>query len=363
MNPVHPCLGAFLNGLPDVENLFPILAELQARGRIDLQLFVTTGLWRREPRVRKLLRQSGIPVLLRPNRLLKARFYYSRLLKRVNRMLVIGDPKIDTSVFGPRSRYYIEAGLESIWLQHGVIQNLVAFSPDDTATDFHSDPIFYWEDPSNHTARLAPGVRERIRVSGFTKRPVFPFKPPSASFAKTLAGYRKRVLICHTFRGGAYDSDQITQTYDMIRAYCQANPDVAVIVRPHRGKVRANYNKEDRKLGRDCPNVFFSLQHRGALRGMNMLDVLQLVDCMISTASTAILDSLFQGKPAALIASDWPQLNTLPDITDADSLAAFVEGGMTEPMRQLASHYGSFERNLTFVCNEIEARMGLTAQT
>lgn len=359
----RPRLGAFLNGLPDVENLFPILAELQARGRIDLQLFVPTGLWRRERRVRKLLKASGIALLLRPNRLLKARFYYSRLLQSVTRMLVIGDPKLDTSIFGTRSRYYIEAGVPSIWVQHGVIQNRVAYSPDDAPTDFHSDPIFYWVEPANHTAKLAPGVEPRIRVSGFTKRPVIPYKAPPTRFSADMAKYRKRVLICHTFRGGAHDADQINAAYSMIRKYCLSNPDVAVIVRPHRGKVRANYNKQDHKLGQDCPNVYFSLQHRGALRGMNMLDVLQVVDCMVSTASTAILDGLFQGKPAALLASDSPQLQTLPQITDKASLEAFIEGGMTAPMLQMVEHYGAFDRNLTFVCDEIEASMGLSAET
>ena len=357
MSAPRPRLGAFLNGVPDVENLFPILSDLHKRDRIDLRLFVTTGLWLRDTRVRRQLKTSGVPIILRPNRLMKARFFYSRLLKTVDHMLVIGDPKLDTSAFGKRSRYFIEAGMPSIWVQHGVTQHLVAYSADDPASDYHSDPLFYWEDPARHTAQLAPGVTDRILVSGFTKRPYLPIMRPSQAFADMLSSYKKRVLICHTFRGGEHDADQVNWAYSMIRDYCRSNPDVAVIVRPHRGKTRANYNQNDKDLGAACPNVFFSLQYRGPMKGMNMLDVLQLVDCMISTASTAVLDALYQAKPAAVMASDSPQLSTLPEITDSASLANFVGGGMTDAMHRMVAHYGPIDDNIAYVCNEIEAKL------
>lgn len=357
MTAPRPVLGAFLNGVPDVENLFPILQPLHERGRVALQLFVTTGLWRRERRARALLRASGIPLRLRPNRLLKAPFYYRRLFGQVDGMLVIGDPKIDTSVFRPRSRAMVAARLPTIWVQHGVIQYRVAYSPDDTPTEFHSDPILYWEDAAHHTARLAPDVAPRIRVTGFTKRPVFPVRAPSERVRRALARYRKRVLFCHTFRGETHDISDIRWCYDLIRDFCRANPDVLVIVRPHRGKVRRAYNMHDTALAREVPNVMFSLQHGGPLRGLNMNDALHLVDCMVSTPSTAVLDSLFAGLPTAVIACNSPQLARLPALTDLASFQSFLDAGMTPEMLRMRDHYGSFDRNIAQACDAIEERM------
>jgi hypothetical protein len=355
-----PVLGAFLNGVPDVENLFPILSDLHARGDVEVRVFVTSGLWWREPRVREVLKASGVKMLLRHNRLMKMPWYYKRLLRDVDAMLVIGDPKIDTSIFGKRSAAMIPLGKPTFWMQHGVIQNKIAQTLDGAVTDFYSDPIFYWVDPSHHSVELAPGVVERIRVCGFVKRPILRVKTPGAAFTNELARYRKRVLLCHTFRGGEYDADQINWAYDMIRDYCHKNPDVAVIVRPHRGKERANYNAHDKALAKDCKNAYFSLQHRGPRKGMNMNDVLNLSDCLISTASTAILDGLYMGKPAAMIVNDRPQLATLPEITDVESLTAFIEGGFTAPMQEMVELYGDLDRNIAFVCREIEAALGVT---
>jgi hypothetical protein len=118
----RPFLGALLNGVPDVENLYPVLAGLRDGGRVELDLFVTSGLWRREARVRKLLRGSGMAYRVRPNKLMKAGVYYRRLLRGVDRLLVIGDPCNDESVFGARGRYIREAGIPTIHMQHGVIQ-------------------------------------------------------------------------------------------------------------------------------------------------------------------------------------------------------------------------------------------------
>ena len=357
MSAARPVLGAFLNGVPDVENLFPILQPLHDRGRVALQLFVTTGLWRRERRARTLLRASGIPLRLRPNRLLKAPFYYRRLFGQVDGMLVIRDPKIDMSVFRDRVRAIADYKLPTIWVQHGVVQFRVAYSPDDSPTEFHSDPILYWEDAANHTALLAPDVLPRILVTGFTKRPVFPVCQPPERVRRELARYRKRVLFCHTFRGETHDITDIRWCYELIREFCRANPDVLVIVRPHRGKVRKAYNMHDTALGRDVPNVMFSLQHSGPLRGLNMNDALHLADCMVSTPSTAVLDSLFKGLPTAVIACNSPQLARLPALTDLASFQSFLDGGLTPEMERMRNHYGSFERNIALACDAIEERM------
>ena len=202
-------------------------------------------------------------------------------------------------------------------------------------------------------------MSERAKVSGFLKRAILNVMSPPVDFERQLAIYRKRVLFCHSFRSGEFDATKITWAYDMVREYCHKNPDVSVIVRLHRGKKRANYNAHDKALAKDCKNAYFSLQHRGPMKGMNMHDVLHLSECLISTASTAILDGLYMGKPAALIANEHSQLATLPEITDVESLTAFVEGGFTAPMQEMVELYGDLDRNIAFVCREIEAALGV----
>ncbi len=351
-----PRLGVFLNGLPDVENLWPLLAYLHAGGQIDMTCFVTTALLRREPRVRGLFQGVGLVPVVRPNRLMKWRFWYARALRDIDRMLVIGDPATDRSAFGARSRWIAVQGLPSTFVQHGVIQDGVTYVQTPRRVEFHSDQIFLWQPAADCAVDFASGVAERITVSGFIKQPVFAPRPPDAATKGWLAGFRQRVLICHTFRterqSGLADS-----FYAMIDAFLADHRDIGVIIRPHRGKERSSYAAAERALQARHPNLRFSYAHTGPFRGMTITDVLALVDCLVSTPSTALLDGLYQDLPTAQMARDFTMFDALPQVTDAASLAAFIAGGWTRDMAEVRATYGDVSANLARIAGQIAARM------
>ena len=143
-----PVLGAFLNGVPDVENLFPILSDLHTRGDVEVRVFVTSGLWWREPRVREVLKASGVKMLLRHNRLMKMPWYYKRLLHQVDAMLVISDPKTDETAYSKRSSDICALQKPTFWVQHGVAQNKITYSSEGGDVDFSSEIVFFWIDQS-----------------------------------------------------------------------------------------------------------------------------------------------------------------------------------------------------------------------
>lgn len=335
------CVGAFLNGLPDFETLFPILARLATRPEVSLRVYATSSLIWGERRVRPCLAQAGISPIVRPNRLMKFASWYRRALDGLDAALVLSDPLNDRTGHGDRTRTMAELGLPTIYLQHGVIQTDLTFRAHDRPIDFHSDLIFLFEPLDGDAAVFTPGVTDRMEVGGFYKAASLPPKPPPAAIAARLSRYRKRVLFCHSFRWhGRYTDAQVDAFYGMVEAFCRANPDIAVIIRAHRGKRRGAYNAHDRRLRGRAPNVFFSFHHTGPFRGMSMTDAVALADCVVSTASTALLDALFLGRPTAVYLNDSPKFDALPQVGDAESLSDFVEKGWTDGMQAVVERYG-----------------------
>lgn len=352
----RPKLGVFVNGIPDFENLYHLLWRLKARGRIDLRVFTTSGLLRLEPRTRALFRGAALDPVIRPNRLMKWPVWYRRVLRDLDMVLTLGDPLNDQSNHGHRTAHMADIGLPTIYAQHGVIQEDVTYRKHDRTIDFHSGLIFLFEPLGANRTLFAPGVTDRMTVSGFLKKPSLPPKPPQAGFAADIAGYRQRLLFCHSFRwAGRYSGADIDAFYGMIEGFARAHPDVAIIIRAHRGKRRGAYSDYDRKLQAAVGNVYFSYQHSGPMKGMTMTDVLALSDVVVSTPSTALLDALYAGQPAGVYLNDSEKFAGLPQVSDAAGLAALSAGGMTDGMRDLLRRFGDVDANIERTCDQIEA--------
>jgi hypothetical protein len=334
-------LGVFLNGLPDFEALYPTLDALARQPGVALHVFATTSLMRAEPRVRPRLADAGIVPTVRPNRLMKAAPWYRRALREMDAALVLSDPLNDRTGHAPRSVAMATMGLPTVYLQHGVIQTDLTYRAHDRPVPFHSGLIVLFEPLDDRAAVFAPGVTDRMVVGGFCKSALLPHRRPSPSVMARLGRYRQRVLFCHSFRwDGRYSDAQVNGFYDMIDRFCRAHPDIAVIIRAHRGKRRGTHRDHDRRLARAAPNVFFSFQHAGALRGLTMTDAVALCDRVVSTASTALLDALYLDRPTAVYLNDSDKFASLPQVSDADSLAAFAGLGWTGGMQAVIERYG-----------------------
>lgn len=359
---VRPKLGVFVNGIPEFENLYHLLWRLRARDRVDLRVFSTTGLRRLEPRTRALFAQAQIHPVIRPNRLMKWRPWYRQALGGLDAALSLGDPLNDHSNHGHRTAHMAAIGLPTIYLQHGVIQEDVTYRKHDQAIDFHSELIFLFEALGENRAIFAPGVADRMEVGGFFKKPSLHPKPPAAAFATELAGYRQRLLFCHSFRwAGRYSGADIDAFYAMIATFARSHPDVAVIIRAHRGKRRSAYSDHDARLQSVVDNVYFSYQHFGPMKGMMMSDAVAMSDVVVSTASTALLDALYEGLPTGVYLNESEKFMGLPQVSCAASFAALSANGFSDGMQEIVVRYGDVDANIDRICDRIEGYLSQRA--
>ncbi|WP_071675544.1 hypothetical protein [Nioella nitratireducens] len=345
-------IGVFLNGLPDFEALFALLRVLAARGRVDVNVFATTALARKEPRALPLLRGAGMVPVVRPNRWLK--HLYRPYLKRFDILLGLSDPATDETAHGKRTAAISRAGKPCVSVQHGVIQRDWTYSDSGGPLPWDSALVLLYEPPDPSV--FGPAIGKAASV-GFLKPAVLDPRPLPPGVAPAVAAYRQRLLFCHSFRWqDRFSQEQIRTCYDLIEGFARANPDVLTILRSHRGKKRAPMAELDRRLAA-CPNVVLSHQGSGPLRGMTMTDILAVSDLMVSTPSTALLDGVYAGRPAAVFANDSDKFTGLPQITDPASLQAFSDAPHSSAAScdALRNRFGDIASNLDNAAEEIEA--------
>jgi hypothetical protein len=353
-----PTLGVFLNGVPDFETLFPVIARLQSRGDLRLRVYATTKMMRLEPRIRALLKEAGIRASVWPNRLQKMAF--PLWMRGIDAVLTLGDPLTDVSGHKRRMRYLARTGMPTIYLQHGVIQLGLTYAYERDEIPFHSNLIYLFEPLAENRALFSEDTRSRMRVSGFLKQAVLPPKSVPQSIAGTLASYKQRILLCHSFRWNSrFPAPVVQDFYEMVEAFAKAHPETGLIIRSHRGKRRSMHASFDDALAKRCPNIHFSYHHQGALKRLSITDALALADMMVTTASTTVLDAAYLDKPVALYRNDSDKFQGLPNIEtlpDLEHFAAHPE--TTQPaLKALRNHYGDLETNLTRTADEIAGFM------
>jgi len=334
--------------MPEFENLFPIASRLRARGRVDPVCFVPLEATWRERRLRKLLRASEPSVTLRPNRLFK--MVPGRYLSRADANLTMLDPLPDSGPNQHRSQVILARRIPTIVVQHGVLQGHIAVRVDMDDVDYSSDRLLLFE-PLMDTNVLSEKSKQKVRVVGFIKPALFLPRPPRTA----LPDHDKAILLCHSFRWqGRYQDADVDRFFGLVKSYAARHPRHLLIVRGHRGKVRKNYRVQTRDLAQ-CPNVVISHAYEGPLRGMSMTDVLGLCDICISSASTAVLDSIYMGKPTAVYENDHHVFRDLPDIVDMETMERFIAVQTDNSMAEMIAHYGTIAQNVDRACSEIES--------
>ena len=355
-------LGAFLYGVPEFEALYPLLERLNERGELELKIILPSSLCRLEPRVPKLLNEAQLPYQMLYSKVIK--YFYWGCFRGINALLSISDPFMDNRrAHKRRNRYLINLNLPSIYVQHGVIQtdlnsgNPITWGFPKKQTNFYSIAAFLMEYP-NQTQQesFTESALSRVEVSGFIKKPCFPPKPLPSRIASQLSKYEVRLLICHTLRSNEFNEIEIQPFYSMIEKFATDNRNIGVIVRPHRGKRRKRYELHERRLEKKCNNVYFMYHHHGPLKRMSIIDAVSITDMVISTPSTAILDSIYMGKPVAVCLNYHAIFESLPQISDANSIENFVVNARNnqEGAEQLIARYGNIDKNIEQTCLKVE---------
>lgn len=351
-----PQLLAYLNGMPDIESTYPLLARLHARGKIEVRAIVYSKQLRKEPRLPEAFRAYGFTP--ESGSKLSMKLLFRREIRKSDAVLSIADPFWDSTTRKQRGTYMRKIGKPSIWLQHGAYQLGVNGPLTDKPMAYYSDKLLFWEPLGDNRILFADDVPEKIDTVGFTKQNILPPCTWGPEVAAWQVRYPRRLLVCQSFRwgNGRYSKGNIQYFYDLIENTLDRNPNLGIIIRSHRGKIRKNHRDHDNRLAKKYPNILFSKYYSGPLAKASIHDVLDLCHAMVSPTSTTVLDCVYSGRPAAVFDEGLTIFPHLPQIADVSSLEAFLEQIDTPGPEQaeLIERFGQFCENLDRAAASIE---------
>jgi len=255
--------------------------------------------------------------------------------------------------------HLIKNKLPTLFFQHGLIQVDVNNGNPLKKIDYYSDAIFLMDQPCQFQKKhYAEDSFNRLEYSGYIKKPCFTPNPIEKNIYAKLQSYESRVLICHSLRDESRDSsEKFHSFYSMIRQFATRYPRVGIILRSHRGKRRLkSYYSYDRQISEECKNVHLMYKHHGPLKRMVLSDALSLADWVISSPSTAILDSIYTGKPTAVYLNSHEVFSDLFQISNAIDLGQFVEGLVDHNVgaHRIINRFGDVNKNINKTCSKIE---------
>lgn len=351
-----PQLLAYLNGMPDIESTYPVLARLHTRGKIDVRAIIYSRQLRKEPRLPEAFRFFGFTP--ETGSKLSMKLLFQRAIRKCDAVMSIADPFWDSTTRKQRGTYMRKIGKPSIWLQHGAYQLGVNGPLTDKPMAYYSEKLLFWEPLSDNRALFTADVPEKIDVVGFTKQNILPPRTWGPEVAAWQARYPRRLLVCQSFRwgNGRYSKDNIQQFYDLIEQTLDRNPDLGIIIRSHRGKTRKNHSAHDERLAKKYPNILFSKYYSGPLAKASIHDALDLCHAMVSPTSTTVLDCVYSGKPAALFDEGlaiFPHLPQIANVQDIEIFLAQIDQPGPE-QGQLIERFGRFDDNLDRAATVIE---------
>jgi hypothetical protein len=351
-----PQLLAYLNGMPDIESTYPVLARLHARGKIDVRAIVYAKQLRKEPRLLDAFRTYGFTP--EKGSKLSMKLLFQRAIRNANAVLSIADPLWDSTTRKQRGTYMRKIGMPSIFLQHGAYQLGVNGPLTEGEMPYYSEKLLFWEPLGDNRALFTADVPDRIDSVGFTKQNILPARIWGPEVEAWKARYPRRLLVCQSFRwgNGRYSKENIQQFYDLIEKTLSRNPDLGIIIRSHRGKTRKNHSHHDGRLAKKYPNILFSKYYSGPLAKTTIHDALNLCHAMVSPTSTTVLDCVYSGKPAAVFDEGLAIFPHLPQIADVDGVEAFLaqidQAGPEHA--ELIERFGCFDENLDRAAASIE---------
>ena len=126
---------------------------------------------------------------------------------------------------------------------------------------------------------------DRLHVTGITKTNLLDAWPNHDKLAAELSNYSRRVLICYNFgfESERYSDQMFENALKVWKAAAQSRPDIALILRSHRGKRHSDIEQKIAKVCKECPNIIRSERHYGIMAMATINDVMALVDCVISS--------------------------------------------------------------------------------
>ena len=349
--------------MPAFDSCMPLMIRLHQRGKVDVKIIINHRLIKIDARLEHALKASGVPYEVKS--LLWIELFSWLQIARSDFMLTHSDPVAYGGKFRPRDHFMKILKKNVVFIQHGMVQQgLQTKGVLRDVWDFYSQTLLIWADLPNAAASfLAPDVADRMHVTGITKTNLLSSWPNQDRLAAELSKFSRRVLICHNFgfEKERYTDQMFEKALRVWKAAAQSRPDIAFILRSHRGKRRRNVEQKIAKMCKDCPNIIRSERHYGIMAMATINDVMALVDCVISHPSTTILDAVYEGKPVAVMNSFQRIFECLPNVDNLDNFTRFVEDCRSHaPNTALRGIYGNVSDNLDKAASIVEQQMNNT---
>jgi len=349
--------------MPAFDSCVPLMIRLHKRGKVDVKIIINHRLIKIDPRIKQILEASGVTYVVKS--LLQIEIFSWLQIARSDFILTHSDPIAYGGKFRPRDTFIKRLKKNVVFIQHGMVQQGLQTKGElRDVWDYYSQTLLIWADlPNTATEFLAPDVADRLHVTGITKTNLLGTWPNQDRLAAELSKFSRRVLICHNFGFEAerYSDHMFEKALRVWAAAAQSRPDIAFILRSHRGKRRNNIEQKIAKVCIDCPNIIRSERHHGIMAMATINDVMALADCVISHPSTTILDAVYEGKPVAVMNSFQPMFECLPNVDNLDDFTKFIEDDTArEPNKTLRKIYGNVSDNLDKAAKIIEQQMNKT---
>ncbi len=316
----------FIAHAPHLESCLPILAGLQKRGNVQVIPVVSRRLKKIEPSLVNAFKELGLEPVFRSRFSLELLSYF--LMKRADAVLSYGDPLALPNNIRMRDWYLVWSKTPSIFIQHGLLQEGITQDWEHLKSDWYASRILWWDDfYPEKTPFLTLETGARIRKVGFIKKNHMKPRIFSDAVMQKINNYRQRLLVCTTSPEIEYRFGQanLEQTYEMFNQFCTRNPDVLILMRPHRGKQNTRGKDLDDALVQKQDNIIIMDRYDGDFSYTNIHDCLPLCDAVLTHVSSATLDAVYANLPTAILHNYWESMDGLPQVTDLESLEVFME--------------------------------------
>jgi hypothetical protein len=338
------------------------LAAVHKRGNVKVVPIVNRRLKRTDQKLLTAFHKVGLIPVFRSRAYIELLSFFS--MKRADAVLSYGDPLAMPKKIRMRDRCLVASKVPSIFAQHGLIQEGINIDWTHLRPDWYSRRILWWEDYNPEKAPfLSKDVGARVRKVGFIKKNYMDAKQFPKDLIDFINSFRQRLLVCTTIpgQGHRFDDANLAETYDMFDQFCTRNPDVLVLMRPHRGKQDQRGKDYDSKLSAKHRNVIVMDRYSGDFAYTNIHDCLAVSDLVLGHASSATLDSVYSGLPTAVLHNDWVSFQHLDQVTDLASLEKFcAQLGCVDVFdNETRKHFGELDDNLDRAAFYIEEAMGV----
>ncbi len=353
-------LTCFVAHAPHLECCLPILERIAERQVVEVDLALNRRMLKTENQLLPAISKTLINIRIQSRVRLELFSFWD--MRRADAILSYGEPVALRKKIRLRDHFLPASGTPSIFIQHGLIQEGVNLDCESLGRDWYSSLILWWTDVEpDRSPFLSDEVRQRVEVVGFIKKNMMPPREYPSDLMAFLNKFQKRILVCTNIpkKNYRFPEDTLSSLHQLLDEYCRRNPEHLVILRPHRAKKDTFGDGSAEALLADHENFIVMDRYSGPFAYSTIHDSLQLCDMVVGHASSAILDSIYAGKPTAVLQNDWYQFEPLDDVTDLQSFERFTTTATSDDPKHNAirKRFGEMESNLDKAAELIEGLM------